>query len=130
MYKSQDFLLNGGILEYEALGLVTPANFTKAGVILYIAESKWMLPFKETYIMTNIKPVMPDKTIGLITSLQELDWLEITPRVISEAHNIPICIKVRNKSLLPKKIKEDIPLALLTVLPYVELQFVENNNID
>lgn len=129
IYKPKGFLLNGSVLEYEAIGTVAPADFTNAGVILSIAKAKWILPFKETFIMVNLRPVMPDKTIGLITSLGYTK-LDVTTRVISDTHTTPIFIKVRNKSLLPKKIKEGVPLALLTVLPYVELQFIENNNID
>lgn len=131
-FKPRGFLLNGGILEYKSLSQLTPAAFTKAGVILYSAEPKWLMPFRETYIMTNLNPIIPDKTIGLVTPLSRpwFKWADVKTSVVEETNSYYVYVRVRNQSLIPRKIDKNIPLALLTVLPYVELHYVKNNDID
>lgn len=134
MYNPKGFLLNGGILEYRALGETGPVDFIKTGLVLSITEPVWLFPFKKKRVPVNIKPVIPNKTIGLITPSEYIDNdLEVYVKIIDETFDCldnPLMVTVRSTRLLPRKIKQKTKIALLTIIPYVELQYIANNNID
>ena len=120
---------NNDILEYMALNKTTPVNFTKTGVVLFLNEPKWIFPFKKTKLLANVKVVIPDKTFGLITSLG-YNGIDVFTDVINESDDTYVYIKVKRTGLFPKKLKNDMPIALLTIVPCVEFQLVENNDMD
>jgi len=120
--------IGNDILEYNTFDKTIPAEFYKAGIFLSSAETTWMLPFQRKNILMNEKVSLPDDSMGLIT---QCNIYGLIPQVITSNKHTKgtvIYLYIRN-GLLPRRIKAGEQIAIMHVLPCLELHYIQNDEI-